>query len=376
MSPSPGDAWYPTRASLANRELGLARPRAFLADVASRRRDALSLAGDKTLSMPWASGVNALRVDETEHRYLLAGATDATIAVYDTAQPSRVDPRTGVATHDPILRVRRGAGDGAARSPGHAFAVSSVDWYPVDTGMFFTASFDQTVAGWDANACARVVDFAFEDKVYCIATAKGGRGGGIGGGGGETAPRTLPFARRASLGPRVWFGLTRGGMQLHQSRELRITDARLSTLDPSQAAAGSPAPSSASSAASSPPPSLSLSLSRARVGTSSTSPRARWRFSRRCTPRGRTIDSSPRTSILFPRRRSRASARRWSRRRRVLLPSFLAPVLARPRSRLRRSPREGRTGLYLPGRAGVSLRPRPLGFDRHRRAATPASRLD
>ena len=196
------------------------------------------------------------------------------------------------------------------------------------------------------------------------------------GGGGETAPRTLPFARRASLGPRVWFGLTRGGMQLHQSRELRITDARLSTLDPSQAAAGSPAPSSASSAASSPPPSLSLSLSRARVGTSSTSPRARWRFSRRCTPRGRTIDSSPRTSILFPRRRSRASARRWSRRRRVLLPSFLAPVLARPRSRLRRSPREGRTGLYLPGRAGVSLRPRPLGFDRHRRAATPASRLD
>ena len=80
------------------------------------------------------------------------------------------------------------------------------------------------------------------------------------GGGGETAPRTLPFARRASLGPRVWFGLTRGGMQLHQSRELRITDARLSTLDPSQAAAGSPAPSSASSAASSPPPSLSLSL--------------------------------------------------------------------------------------------------------------------
>ncbi|EEH54377.1 uncharacterized protein MICPUCDRAFT_20256, partial [Micromonas pusilla CCMP1545] len=184
MSPSPGDAWYPTSASLANRELGLARPRAFLADVASRRRDALSLAGDKTLSMPWASGVNALRVDETEHRYLLAGATDATIAVYDTAQPSRVDPRTGVATHDPILRVRRGAGDGAARSPGHAFAVSSVDWYPVDTGMFFTASFDQTVAGWDANACARVVDFAFEDKVYCIATAKGGRGGGIGGGGG------------------------------------------------------------------------------------------------------------------------------------------------------------------------------------------------
>jgi DNA excision repair protein ERCC-8 len=194
MSPSPGDAWYPTRASLANRELGLARPRAFLADVASRRRDALSLAGDKTLSMPWASGVNALRVDETEHRYLLAGATDATIAVYDTAQPSRVDPRTGVATHDPIRRVRRGAGDGAARSPGHAFAVSSVDWYPVDTGMFFTASFDQTVAGWDANACARVVDFAFEDKVYCIATAKGGRGGGIGGGGGETAPRTTLFA--------------------------------------------------------------------------------------------------------------------------------------------------------------------------------------
>jgi WD40 repeat protein len=55
------------------------------------------------------------------------------------------------ATHGPddelavVGRVER-------RSPhAHKFLVSCVAWYPVDTGMFISGSFDQDVKLWDTN---------------------------------------------------------------------------------------------------------------------------------------------------------------------------------------------------------------------------------
>ena len=67
---------------------------------------------------------------------------------------------------DPVLRVAKG--DGSDATPGHAFGVSCASWYPVDTGMFFTGSFDGVVAGWDTNECRRVVSFDMTDKIYAV----------------------------------------------------------------------------------------------------------------------------------------------------------------------------------------------------------------
>ena len=79
-----------------------------------------------------------------------------------------MDAATRRATHEPVFRL--GKGDGTDRAPGHAFGVSSVAWYPVDTGVFFTASFDETAAVWDTNALQRVATFDFPgSKVYAIA---------------------------------------------------------------------------------------------------------------------------------------------------------------------------------------------------------------
>ena len=67
-------------------------------------------------------------LDPVEHRYLLAGAADASLAAYDTRQPSRpAAPGQGGAgqEHRALFTITK-------QTPGaHAFSVSSVAWYPV-----------------------------------------------------------------------------------------------------------------------------------------------------------------------------------------------------------------------------------------------------
>ena len=170
---SPG--WKPTAGELRARESGTRRPLSFRASVSRRQCDAAALSGDKTIAHRWSGGVNCLELDETERRYLLAGTVDAVVAVYDTEQPTKTDRTTGHATHEPLIRVAKGSAEGAeggvggARGTGgHLFSVSCAAWYPVDTGMFFTGSFDQTVAAWDTNTASRVLAFPFDAKVYDI----------------------------------------------------------------------------------------------------------------------------------------------------------------------------------------------------------------
>lgn len=81
-----------------------------------------------------------------EQRYLLAGASDASVAVYDTQQQAQqqADSEDGGGVGG------SGSGSGAGtelsavlqitrQAPGaHRFSVSSVLWYPVDTGLFVT----------------------------------------------------------------------------------------------------------------------------------------------------------------------------------------------------------------------------------------------
>ena len=41
----------------------------------------------------------------------------------------------------------------------------SLLWYPRDTGVFFSSSFDCTCKVWDTNQAKPVVNIAFQDKV-------------------------------------------------------------------------------------------------------------------------------------------------------------------------------------------------------------------
>uniref|UniRef100_A0A8C0FTN6 DNA excision repair protein ERCC-8 n=1 Tax=Bubo bubo TaxID=30461 RepID=A0A8C0FTN6_BUBBB len=48
----------------------------------------------------------------------------------------------------------------------HKFSVETVQWYPHDTGMFTSSSFDKTLKIWDTNVLQPVDTFSFDGTVY------------------------------------------------------------------------------------------------------------------------------------------------------------------------------------------------------------------
>jgi len=98
----------------------------------------------------------------TEGRYLLSGASDGSAAVFDVWNATEYE--TGfIAKHRHILLVDK------QHQNGHKFAISAAVWYPVDTGLFVTASFDQYVKVWDTNSTQVVMDFKMPGKVFTAA---------------------------------------------------------------------------------------------------------------------------------------------------------------------------------------------------------------
>ena len=102
----------------------------------ARRAQQLQLSS-KSFKAAGAGGITWLALDPQEHRYLLAACVDSAVAAYDTAQSS--SPQPDVEEHAPIFKLERG-------HPGaHKYVVSCAAWYPVDTGLFITASYDHAV---------------------------------------------------------------------------------------------------------------------------------------------------------------------------------------------------------------------------------------
>lgn len=143
-----------------DRELGRIRP-AFLANrVQSRRIQSLELANQKEIVSAHKGAVNSLQIDLTEGRYLLSGASDGSAAVYDIQQATDNDGAGLVAKHKSLFVVDK------RLEYGHQYAVSSVLWYPVDTGLFVTGSFDHYIKVWDTNTTQVEMQFKMSGKVY------------------------------------------------------------------------------------------------------------------------------------------------------------------------------------------------------------------
>ena len=94
----------------------------------------------KQISSIHKQGVTWLDLERVENRYLLAGSADCSVAVYDVAQPISGDQQPSEpGDYGSVLKIT------ASNPDCHRYSVSSVAWYPIDTGLFVTGSFDHQV---------------------------------------------------------------------------------------------------------------------------------------------------------------------------------------------------------------------------------------
>lgn len=145
---------------IGDREAGKIRPNSFSNRVKRNRIQSLQLSNHKDIVSSHRGSVNCLQVDLTEGRYLLSGASDASVAVYDVQRATEYDGCGVIAKHKCLFVVDK------THESGHQFAVSSAVWYPVDTGLFVTGSYDHHVNVWDTNTTQVVANFKMPGKVY------------------------------------------------------------------------------------------------------------------------------------------------------------------------------------------------------------------
>jgi DNA excision repair protein ERCC-8 len=111
-----------------------------------------------------SGAIRWLDLDPAEGRYLLTGGADGKIALYDMmggAVAVKAAPRRISALFS-SSRPRRGA---SQRQLAHA-SISSVQWYPVDSGLFISAGMDGMVKAWDANSESVATEFQLNWNVY------------------------------------------------------------------------------------------------------------------------------------------------------------------------------------------------------------------
>ncbi|KYQ89497.1 WD40 repeat-containing protein [Tieghemostelium lacteum] len=135
--------------------------------------------------IPYHNGpLNCLDFEQSENRYLISGGADGLILVYDTFQSQfeNTSPtKKNIIKYEPILNIKRkplppkqyGYNQPVRLTPMEDITklfkgVSAVQWYPNDTGMFFTGSVDGAVEVWDTNLESVSVQFDMEHAVNAI----------------------------------------------------------------------------------------------------------------------------------------------------------------------------------------------------------------
>jgi DNA excision repair protein ERCC-8 len=117
------------------------------------------LLADPEIVSPHRTGVSSLSLDSNDGRFLLAGATDATVSIYDLSKWGsekyvRKDANGKDFVYSPIarsLRVPAVDEDSVEIPAGHSSSLTHVQWYPVDSGAFLSASMDGSILFWDTN---------------------------------------------------------------------------------------------------------------------------------------------------------------------------------------------------------------------------------
>ncbi|WIA19361.1 hypothetical protein OEZ85_003989 [Tetradesmus obliquus] len=120
----------------------------------------LSLSRHTSVDTSQVGGIRWLDLDSVEQRYLLTAAADSTLEAFDVLAAAAGSGQEQVQL-SPLFTVKRG------HPAAHKYQVTSINWYPVDTGLFITGSADQDVKVWDTNMLEVACVFSCSDKVMC-----------------------------------------------------------------------------------------------------------------------------------------------------------------------------------------------------------------
>ncbi|XP_048787422.1 DNA excision repair protein ERCC-8 isoform X2 [Lagopus muta] len=142
---------------ISARQAGLDDPSRLRRAESTRRVLSLELNKDRDVERIHGSGINTLDIEPVEGRYMLSGGSDGVIVLYDLENLSR----------KPNYTCKALCSVGRSHPDAHKFSVETVQWYPHDTGMFTSSSFDKTLKIWDTNTLQPADVFQFEGTVYC-----------------------------------------------------------------------------------------------------------------------------------------------------------------------------------------------------------------
>ena len=141
---------------LENREHGRQPPERIVKAETTRRATSMELSKYMDVQKIFDAPVNTLDIDAVENRYLLAGAANGVIVIYDLHNVSG-EPRCTfpmVCTAGKSNRYR------------HKHSVETVQWFPIDTGMFLSSGTDKLLKVWDTNALKTADEFEFSSIIY------------------------------------------------------------------------------------------------------------------------------------------------------------------------------------------------------------------
>ncbi|KAI8050473.1 WD40-repeat-containing domain protein [Syncephalis plumigaleata] len=138
------------------RELGVRTPQSLLAPVLRRRVETMRACQNIEMRRSFRAAITTLDIESIDYRYLLSGSLHGNIGLHDLRINDKI--QTG------LVRSKAISQSGAANS--HGRAVTRVSWYPFDTGMFISSSFDGKIKVWDTNELKPVTEFNIQNRIY------------------------------------------------------------------------------------------------------------------------------------------------------------------------------------------------------------------
>lgn len=120
------------------------------------------------------AAVNSISLEKNDYQFLLSSCADSSIKMWDLKSQDvdqlaeanlfisqtydNYDYDNPISTFSNIATI--------PRKTAHKFGVSCIQWWPFDTGMFVSSSFDHTVKIWDTNELTPAHVFDMDNRVY------------------------------------------------------------------------------------------------------------------------------------------------------------------------------------------------------------------